>query len=207
MNNDGKKDSLSSMNDLFGTKINNEQNVKQEQIDDTKFQDIPDINKAMLPKEDVNKDDKDTPQQKEEESSSKQTDENSNEKPMKFINDDYVNEENTEEKPLIEKPDDNEIKSNNGMINELIDIAKNFDFSKVKLNIATIAFIISLIGSMFYNLIITLPALLLSYLALKQAEKGKLDKQSKLFSVLALVLSTIGLISIVMSYISRILTF
>ncbi len=195
MNDDNKKDSLSSMNDLFGTKINKEEPVKKEQIDESKYEDIPEINKAMLPKTEESTQVEEDNEQKEEKS----------EEPTKFINEEYVNEE-SDDKPLVDTSQENE-NTNNSMVNELIDIAKNFDFSKLKINIATIALILSLIGCLFYNIILTIPALLLSYLAYQQSQSGKLDKQSKLIAVAALLLSVVGLISIVMSYISRLLIF
>ena len=205
MNDDNKKDSLSSMNDLFGTKINKEEPVKKEKIDESKYEDIPEINKAMLPKEDKKNIEEEQLSKKEEnQENNEQTEEQEEKTTTKFINEEYVNEK-SDEKPLIETPSESE--NTNGMINELIDIAKNFDFSKLKFNIATIALIISLVGCLFYNLILTIPALLLSLLAYQQAQSAKLDKQSKLIAVISLVLSTVGLISIVMSYISRLLTF
>lgn len=205
-NNESNNDSLSSMNDLFGTDIRRttKEVKKEDKIDDLEYKDIPLINQTMTSEEK-----KESEESKKLDNTFLKNDEiNKKEEKStnKFINENYINKDNdAERKPLVEVPENNNGTNEEGTVNELIDIAKNFDFSKVKFNIALIGFLLSLIGSILYNLLLTVPGLACSAIAYDQTNKGKLSKQDKLIAILGVGLSIIGLISIVISYITRII--
>ncbi len=213
-NKEKNNDSLSEMNNLFGT------NITTKDKEETK--DVPSVNNIEKPIEESNKEEniikeeiKET-QQEEQKEDIKPKDDNKEEKQeeefkpinepviqekeQKFINEEYVNKD--ENKPLVDKVPNHENKENNGLISELIDTCEHFDFKEVKINIALIGFAISLVGAVLYNLIITIPGVVLSYLAYKQALENKLTKQDKLLGVLGMALGICCVASLIITKIS-----
>lgn len=177
MNNDNK-DSVNSINELFGTNISNN---KSKIVDDKKYQDIPNINK-VVEKNEV----------KEEPSKEEVPVEN------KFINEEYIN--NTEEKK-------EEIKEDSSNDNELVYIIKHFDPSKIKFNLSIIGLIITMIGAILYNVFIVVPGFILSFIGYKNVKSGKYDRQDLLFTLGAMILGVLSLIIIVVEKVMGIINF
>ena len=198
-NKEKNNDSLSEMNNLFGT------NITTKDKEETK--DVPSVNNIEKPIEESNKEEniikeeiKETQQEEQKEEFKPINEPVIQEKEQKFINEEYVNKD--ENKPLVDKVPNHENKENNGLISELIDTCEHFDFKEVKINIALIGFAISLVGAVLYNLIITIPGVVLSYLAYKQALENKLTKQDKLLGVLGMALGICCVASLIITKIS-----